>query len=479
MATKTSKVGGGSPSVSDLLDKPPIRALADRWNRSVIASGVRSFLDELRSDLGRRGAESTWPSLRELAERAARHIVALQQSSERPAINATGRAWGAPWISRPQYDAALERAFAAGRDFVAGPLRAEAASLLTADVAPLLCRITGGPAATAVHSYAGGMWLALSAVAAGQEVIVARAELGIVAPGCSLSDLIASSGSIAKEIGTTNRTSAADFEAAVTPQTAAVLKSCFDDFRVVGDTVATELEELVGLTRDRELTLIDALGGAALDDLPATITWPKRSARDSLAAGADLAIVRGDGMMGGPACGILVGSREIVRRITEHPLFAAWQLDAPRSAALAAALQCHEDRSRGVTGPPLVELLATPLENLRNRAERLAPQLAQADGIESAEAVALLSHWDAVPTADRAIASFGVALTTADGDWAALERRLISAPLPVIGRIDGDRLLLDLRTVFPRQDQAIVEALAGQRPTDIATRAVVGVSNPA
>src|SRR5262245_64928890 len=121
MPPKTSDLLANIPSVSELLDKPPIRALADRWNRSVVAAGVRSFLDELRTDLERRAAEAKLPSLRELAERAARHVVALQQHAERPAINATGRIQGSPWSSTPLPDAALERMFGMGRDYVTGP----------------------------------------------------------------------------------------------------------------------------------------------------------------------------------------------------------------------------------------------------------------------------------------------------------------------------------------------------------------------
>ncbi|MEX2317357.1 MAG: hypothetical protein WD669_09415 [Pirellulales bacterium] len=459
MATKFPNVRGGMPSVSDLLENPSIRALADRWNRNVVVSGVRSFLDELRTDLGRRGAEAVWPSLRELAERAARHIVASQQASQRPAINATGRFWGTPWIGRPQCEAALERAFAAGREFVSAPTQ-PAALPLAGDVESLICRITGAAAAVAVHSYAGGLWLALSAIGSGRDVIVSRGELGDVELGCPLSKLIASTGTVLKEIGSTNRTSAADYEAAVDERTAAVLTNCPDAFCVIGETASTELDELVALARDRELVLIDALGAGPLVDLPSEISWPDRSLQGSLAAGASLVLVRGDGLVGGPPCGILAGDRDIVRQITEQPLFAAWKLDPPRSAALAATLECHQDRSRGESGLPLIELLATPLENLRNRGERLAPQLALAEGVRSADVVSMLSHCDGLPTPDRAIRSFGVALSPHNDDIAALERRLTAAPEPVIGRIEADRLLLDLRTVLPRQDQAIVRALA-------------------
>jgi L-seryl-tRNA(Ser) seleniumtransferase len=209
--------------------------------------------------------------------------------------------------------------------------------------------------------------------------------------------------------------------------------------------------------------------------LPPEITWPERSAQSSLAAGANLVLLRGDGLVGGPACGILAGDRDIVRKIADQPLFPAWQLDARRSAALAATLECHLDRSPVKPTLPLIELLTTPLENLRNRAERLAAQLAAADGIRSAEVVSLLSHCDGRPTPAHALRSFGVTLRPANGDVTALERRLISAPEPIIGRTETDCLVLDLRTVLPRHDQAVVRALASQP----ASRDSASASEPA
>jgi L-seryl-tRNA(Ser) seleniumtransferase len=465
MATKPSDLLANIPSVTELLDKPPIRALADRWNRSVVAAGVRSFLDELRTDLQRRAAEAQLPSLRELAERAARHVVALQQYAERPAINATGRIQGPPWLSTPMPEAALERMFALGRDFVVGPPIQTGSVVLTAgDVVTLLCRITQAQSGAVVHSYAGAAWLALAALARKQEVLVSRAETGEIDAGRSLHQLAASARTRLIEVGTPNRTSAADYESAVTPQTAALWRLCSDVYRVVGQTESAELDELVGLARDRELPLIHALGMAPLTDLPPAFGVEPRSARASLAAGVDLVLVRGDGLVGGPQCGILVGDRELVARITEHPLYAGWQLDPLRAAALARALECYSDTTQGEPTLPVLRLLATPLENLRDRAERLAPQLLQAPGIASAIPIVTHSQLTIAGGFDRGLQSYGVALTATDGDLCGLEKRLLSATHPVVGRVENDRLILDLRTVFPRQDQGLVDAFNVSQP---------------
>lgn len=465
MATKTSDFLSRLPSASDLLDKPPIRSLVNRWNRSVVASGVRSFLDELRQDFERRASDVQVPSIRELAERAARYVLELQQPALRPTINATGHFRGAPWASAPLADAALERYVGLGREFVSGPARTGHASRAAGDAAALVCRLTGAPEATVVHSYAGTLWLFLAAVAPDQEFVISRAELGDVEPGCPLAHLSASTTAILREVGTTNRTTIADYEAAISSRTAALVKVFADNYRVVGEIDAVELDQLVGLARERELTLCAALGGAPLIDHPATLGWTAQSAQASVAAGADLVILAGEGWLGGPACGILAGRREIIERIEEHPLFPAWQVDSLTAAALLATLELYGDLEHLDQTLPILQLLSTSVENLQHRAERLAPQLAAAEDIAAAEPVATQSSLCLAGLSDEARPSYGVALTATDGNATALDKRLRTGPHPVCGRVEGDRLVLDLRTVFPRQDQELAEAIAGKATT--------------
>jgi L-seryl-tRNA(Ser) seleniumtransferase len=335
----------------------------------------------------------------------------------------------------------------------------------------LLSRLSGAQAGIVVHSYAGAIWLALAALASDREVLVARAEVGDVSGADSLPKLAAAANSVLREVGATNRSSVADYEAAASPRATAILKLSTDSYCVIGDTAAAELEALVALAREREMLVIDALGATPLVNPPAAINWPRRSAQASIAAGSDLVILRGDGLVGGPACGLLLGTEEIVRRIADHPLFHAWQIDALRATALIATLECYDSASRGADTLPVWQCLTTTAENLRNRAERMAAQLAHANGIASAVAVETRSPLTAALPGDG-WPSFGVALSPAGGDVAALDGRLQNARFPIVGRVEGDRLLLDLRTVLPRQDKAIVDAIleggpepATQRPS--------------
>jgi L-seryl-tRNA(Ser) seleniumtransferase len=463
MAIKPPDLLNRLPSVSELLDKPPIRALADRWNRSAVAAGVRSFLDELRSDLQRRAAEM--PSIRELAERAARYVASREHHSLGVAINATGRFWGPPWMSAPLAEAALERCVVFGREYAVSP---PATTGTTAELEALVCRLTGAQAVAIVHSYSGAVLLALSALAAEREVLVARAEVGDVSGDDSLLKLAELARAVLKEVGATNRSAAADYEAAASPRAAAILILSTDSYRVAGDTCAAALEELVAIARDREMLLVDASGSAPLVNPPSSINWPRRSAQTSVAAGADLTIIRGDGLVYGPSCGILLGTKEVIGRIVQHPLFSAWQLDPLRAAALLATVTCYDGPSLGVDTLPLWQCLNTSVENLRNRAERMAAQLTHADGVASVTAMETRSPLSAA-LAGSGWPSYAVVLAAANGDIASLDNHLKAARFPIVGRVEGDRIVLDLRTVIPRQDKLVVDSLLGHSPGDTTT----------
>lgn len=463
MATKWSELRERVPSTSDLLELPPLRALSERLNRSVVAAGVRSFLHELKTDVERRRTEAKFPSLTELAARAAKHVARLQQPSQRPGINATGQLLDPAWIGRPLADGALQQMVAFGHGYVADLPVSDA----TNGAARAACRATGAEAATVVHSYSGAIWLALAALATGKEVLVARAEVGEVDPGCGLADVAASAGVKLREVGSVNRTTAGDFEAATSELAAAILKHRPDGYQIVGGGDATELESLIAAARDGEMMLIDTMGSAPLvDDLPG-LPSGLPSAAASLAAGANLVIVRGDGLVGGPPCGILLGTRDAIRRIEQHPMYSAWRATAPTSAAMLATLELYDDLQQAPLTIPLVQLLTTSVENLRHRAERLAPQLAQAADIATAEAVpsesglGVACSGGSASQANAAIASYAVALTPASGDVDSLDTRLRNGVTPIVGRRDGGRLLLDLRTVFPRDDQRLVQLVVG------------------
>lgn len=473
MAIKPPDLLNRLPSVTELLEKPPVRALVDRWNRSTVANNLRTYLDELRTDLERRAADL--PSIRELAERAAKFVVTRQHQSLGVAINATGRIAGAPWINTPLSEAALERMIAFGREFATAP--AIDAEGTPSEAEAHLCRLTGAEAATVVHSYSSALWLTLAALAANHEVLVARAEVGDVDGADSLPKIATAAGVHLKEVGATNRVTTCEYETTVTQQSVAILKLSNDSYQVVGDTASAELNDLVTLAHNRQLMLIDALGAAPLTAPPESMKWPRRSAQASMAAGSDVVIVRGDALVNGPACGIILGNRDATRRIADHPLFAAMHIDALRAAGLAATLAGYETPSTGSLQQPVWQCLQTSIDNLRNRAERMAAQLAHAAGVSTAIAVETHSPLSAAIPGEG-WPSYGIALVPKDGDVTGLDRRLQSARLPVRGRVEGDRIILDLRTVLPRQDRLLIDSLLGPHPAAPEPSAQPGAAMP-
>jgi L-seryl-tRNA(Ser) seleniumtransferase len=468
MATKSPDLRNRIPSVSELLEMPAVRAVSERWNRSVAASGVRAFLNELRSDLERRATEFELPSLRELAERAARHVARRQRPAVGPLINATGRLLDSTWIGQPLADEALQQLVALGSCYVA-PMRDRepSGSMRGSSVATRLARLTNAEAALALQSYSGAIWLALNALAGGNEILVSRGDLGDVDAGCSLAALVGASTAKLREVGATNRTTASDFELAINDSTTVVVRHSSDYYRIVGDTASPEWEDLVSLCRDRELPLVHAAGSAPLvSDMP-VIGAAIGSIAADVAAGVHLVIARGDGLVGGPSCGLLVGSRELIDRIEAHPLASVWQIDSLSAAALEATLNQHDDPQRLAQSLPLYQLLSASIENLRQRAERLAPQLTQAPDVAAAEAMATENSLGTARY-DVTIGSCAIALSALDGDVDALDERLKSATVPIVGRIEGARLMLDLRTVLPRQDQQLVESIVDPSVNDAA-----------
>lgn len=459
MPPKPSDLLRRLPSASELLERPPVKALADRWNRSTVAAGVRSFLMELRSDLERRAGDVRLPPLRELAELAARYVASFPPHPVRPGINATGRFFTPGASGPPLADEALERLVAFGRGYL--PASAQEAQ---GDVAAKLRQITGAEAALVASSYAGAVWLALAAVGNRQNAVIARRDVGEVEPLSTLSALAQAAGLTLREAGAVNAVSMADYEAAIDADTAAIVRHTPDFYHVAGAADAVELESLVGLARDRELPLVDLLGAAPLvDRLPALgAEWT--SMAGSLAVGAQLVVARGDGLVGGPRSGIILGTRALIERIAAHPLLAAWQADAATCAALAATVGLYHDQSQLPQTVPLYQMLSASVENLRQRGERLAPQMAQAADVASAVVLESESTLGLAQVRSVTSPSIAVVLTPTADDESALDERLRQSAVPVLGRRESGRLWLDLRSVLPRQDQRLVEMVAAAAP---------------
>jgi L-seryl-tRNA(Ser) seleniumtransferase len=241
--------------------------------------------------------------------------------------------------------------------------------------------------------------------------------------------------------------------------TGALLRVHPSNYVIRGFTEQASLAELVELGRRHDLPVIDDIGSGALLDFAQFGLTGEPLAKESLAAGADLVLFSGDKLLGGPQCGIIVGRHKHIDLLTQHPLTRALRVDKLTLAALAATLRLYRDPAEARTKIPLLTLLSTSAENLANRAQRLAPQLQDCPAIRLAEVVAGTTFLGGGSVPTQELPTWCVAMEPSEGTVDHLARRLRLGALAVFGRIQQDRLLLDLRSVFPAQDVQLVQAV--------------------
>jgi L-seryl-tRNA(Ser) seleniumtransferase len=378
----------------------------------------------------------------------AAEVARLVRPSLRPVINATGVVLHTNLGRAPLAPAAVAAAAAAAgtttlewdadtggrgsrQDHVVGHLRA----------------LTGAASAAVANTNAGGVLLALVALAHGREVIVSRGQLVEIGGGFRVPEVLEASGCRLVEVGTTNRTRTADYERAIGPETAVILRVHPSNFRVVGFTEEAPLGELVALARDRGLLVVDDLGSGALGPDPVYRGEP--DVRTSVAAGVDVACFSADKLLGGPQAGLLVGSAAAIGRCRAHPLMRALRPDKLTVAALEATLALHRDPSARME-IPTIAMLSAGTDALRERAQALAAAVA-------GEVVPTVGRVGGGSLPTEEIPSFAVALDAAGGAD-ALAARLRACDPHVVGRVVDGRVLLDVLTIGDG-DLAVLPAL--------------------
>lgn len=449
------------PSVNELLENPQLKALVDKVSRHAVVSRVRTILDDLRQEVQNAATDVKLPSVAELAEKIANRILETDRPSLRPAINATGVLLHTGLGRAPLAEEAIAEMAAVARDYASVELDLASGrrSQRVEAVQGLLRELTGAEAALVVNNNAGATMLALAALAAGREVIVSRGQLVEIGGSFRLPDVMSTSGAILREVGTTNKTRAADYEHAISDKTGALLLVHPSNFVVAGFAESASLAELVRLARPHNLPVIHDIGSGALIDFAQFGFNDEPLASASIQQGADLVLFSGDKLLGGPQCGILVGKRSHIDAIARHPLTRALRVDKLTLAALAATLRLYRDPEQAKRSIPLLHFLSTPIENLKGRAERLAPQMAACRAIAKAEAVSDTTYLGGGSVPTQQLPTWCVALSPREMSVDKLAARLRSGKPAIVGRVREERLYLDLRAVFPRQDIELVSAV--------------------
>jgi L-seryl-tRNA(Ser) seleniumtransferase len=422
----------------ELRDLPSVDELARGNGDPLAVAAARTVLARAREEI-RAGAEPG-----DLRERLETELRAARTPTLRRVLNATGVVVHTNLGRAPLPASAVERAVEVGRGYSNLELDlAEGVRGSRQDhVAAILRRLTGAEAAIVVNNNAAAMLLALAALAEGREVLVSRGELIEIGDGFRIPDVLARSGARLVEVGTTNRTRAADYDAACTPDTALLLRVHQSNFRVVGFAERPSAKELAAVARSRSLPLLDDLGSGAFVDV-----GDEPTARVALADGADLVCFSGDKLLGGPQAGIVVGRADLVERLRRHPLQRALRIDKLGLAALEGTLLLYLEPQRALREVPVLRMLHEDAAVVRARAERLASLV----GGEVEETIGRVGG-GALPLAE--LPSFACAVEE------SLATLLRTHEPPVVGIVRDGRLLLDCRTLA---DEEVGEVAAAVR----------------
>ncbi|HEV8031924.1 MAG TPA: L-seryl-tRNA(Sec) selenium transferase [Stellaceae bacterium] len=449
------------PSVDRVLRAAEATGLIERYGRSLVTEAVRASIAEQR----RAGKPAAVDAI---VTACGERLAQLTRPSQRRVFNLTGTVLHTNLGRAPL----PEEAIAAAAEAMRAP------STLEYDldsgrrgerddhIAGWLTRLTGAEAALAVNNNAGALLLALNALAAGREAIVSRGELIEIGGSFRLPDIMERAGARLREVGTTNRTHTRDFEAAIGPDTALILKVHTSNYEIQGFTASVPAARLAALAHEHGLPLIEDLGSGTLASLEDWGLPHEPTVAESLKAGADLVTFSGDKLLGGPQAGLVVGRADLIAALAKNPLKRALRLDKIRLAALEAVLRLYADPDRLAERLPTLRLLARPHAEIEALARRLEPILANAlDGIATVSRIETKSQIGSGALPVSLLPSVGLALTPQDRSGAAadkLARRLRSLPVPVIGRIEGGRVVLDLRCL---EDEAEFAAQLSQLST--------------
>lgn len=443
------------PPVDEILRKSEFVRLASTYGRLVVREAVQGALQGLREDI--------------LAERDVGQLVPLpdswlltrvqsilekeQQMNLRRVINCTGIPLHTNLGRAPLALEAIQAVTLAARGYstLEYELDTGERGSRQSHVRALLCELTGAEDALVVNNNAGAVLLVLSALAKEREVIVSRGELVEIGGAFRIPEVILQGGARLKEVGTTNKTYARDYEDAITEATAALLKVHTSNFLVKGFTAAASRQEIVALAKTHHVLAIEDLGSGVLLPL-----WGEPTVQEAVADGMDVVTFSGDKLLGGPQAGIIVGEKRHIELMARHPLARALRIDKLTLAALEATLRLYR-QGEHLEKVPLLRMLRKTEEELRTEAEALAFDVGALPGMHG-QVVASLGQVGGGSLPGKDLEGFAVAILSTLGCVDLLQKLRLRA-VPIIARIEKDRVLVDLRCVLPGEKQEIVAAL--------------------
>ena len=448
------------PSVDQVLAHESIRQLIeDRgYPHSLLVSLVRETLDGARRIIAGGGPS---PAIDEIVEAVSSRLQSLETFRLRPVVNATGVLLHTNLGRAPLSREATEAISMIAADYsnLEFDLRSGRRGSRHTHVEGLLCQLTGAEAALVVNNNASGVLLGLTALARRKEVVVSRGQAVEIGGSFRIPDVMRQSGARLVEVGTTNCTYAADYEQAITPRTAALMRVHSSNFRLVGFVNQATLEEIVDVANRSSVAVLDDLGSGCFLDTTVFGLDAEPMVQQSVAAGAGLTFFSGDKLVGGPQAGIIVGRKQLVDKLKKHPMARAVRIDKIRLAALIATL-VHYLKDEATSKIPVWRMIATPLEEIERRAESWARVLGDLGEVIDGETMVGGGSLPGGTLPTRLVAIVGQGKRKRGANISqTMSARLRAMSTPVIGRISEDRLLLDPRSVLPEDDATVLAAL--------------------
>lgn len=438
------------PKVDLILSSPEVKELRELYPPEVVREGVRSALQRLRQEIrnGGDGVDEGVLSPERIFAIVKEEVAKQVTPRLRRVINATGVVIHTNLGRSPLSERALANIVEVARGYsnLEYDLALGERGDRSTHVEQILTRLTGAEGGVVVNNNAAAVLLALNTIAAGREVVCSRGELVEIGGAFRVPDVMARSGAILKEVGTTNRTHLRDYEAAIHGDTALLLKVHTSNYRVIGFVAEVSLAELVALGGRYRIPVMNDLGSGSLVDLSAYGLEKEPTVQEAIAAGVDIVTFSGDKLLGGPQAGIILGKRVLIDRIKANPLHRAVRIDKLTLAALEATLISYLSAGTAKEIPTL-QMLTMPLARLRRVARRIAHLIEKGTGNASVEVIRGISRvgGGALPT--QALSTWVVAIRPLRGTAAALDGALRRQHPPIVARVAEDRLILDPRTI--------------------------------
>lgn len=447
------------PQVDKILRHPLIQALESKIQRPFLADLVREELDLLRQT-ERAADDDQAINPDRIAQTVADRVGRLLQPSLNKVINGTGVVLNTNLGRAPISTEALQDLLAVGNGYcnLEIDLNSGKRGKRSQRIERLLQLLTGAEAAIAVNNNAAAVLLCVNALARAREVVVSRGELVEIGGSFRVPDVIESGGAILKEVGTTNRTRIADFRNAVNEQTGLFLRCHRSNFEVRGFTEEVSLEELVRLSAETGIPLVEDLGSGVLVDLVPAGLLHEPTVREVVATGCGLVCFSGDKLLGGPQAGIIVGNRALVERLAKHPLYRALRLDKLTIAILERTLAAYlTPQAQKIV--PVINMLFTSVSDIQNRAEKFAATICDTTNKLGCEPVSTHAAAGGGSLPGEAMPSHGISLTLPGVKPNKLAEMLRRTTPPVVAIVQADKVILDFRTISATDEQLLLKAI--------------------